>query len=147
MLNKSRWRMDAILKNHEIYCLISATFDWFLWNLAWWRTSAPYSGLTVKIWNFWKSTMAAASVLKITKKVALSQQRFDRSSWNLVWWCKVGLLTTRTVKFFLNFVKVQDAGLLPFWKPLNLHIFATIWLILMKFDVVMHIGQIQWTDR
>jgi len=46
----------------------------------------PYSGLTVKISNFWKFKMAAAAILKITK-IAIFPQRFDRSSRNLVRWC------------------------------------------------------------
>ena len=41
--------------------------------------------------------MAAAAVFKITK-IAIYPQRFDRSLRNLVRWCKVGLLTTPTVK-------------------------------------------------
>jgi len=54
-------------------------------------------GSTVKILNFWKSKMAAAAILKITK-IPISPQRFDRSLRNLVHWCKIGLLTAPTVK-------------------------------------------------
>ena len=58
-----------------------------------------YGGRIVKISNFWKSKMAAAAILKITK-IAISPQRFDRSLRNLVRWCKMGLLTVSTVKNF-----------------------------------------------
>jgi len=43
--------------------------------------------------------MAAAAMLKITK-IAIYPQLFDRSLRNLVRWCKMGLLTTPTVKKF-----------------------------------------------
>jgi len=43
--------------------------------------------------------MAAAAMLKITK-IAMYLQRFDQSLRNLVRWCKMGLLTTPTVKNF-----------------------------------------------
>ena len=76
-------------------------FDRFWWNLAWWRILAPYIEMTVKISNFWKSKMAAAAILKITK-IVISPQRFDRSLRNLVCWCKMGLLTSPTVNK-LNF--------------------------------------------
>ena len=46
--------------------------------------------------------MAAAAMLKITK-IAIYLQRFDRSLRNLVRWCKMGLLTTPTVKQNSNF--------------------------------------------
>ena len=59
----------------------------------------PYSGPTIKILNFWKSKMAAAAILKITK-ITISLQRFDRSLQNLVSWCQMGPLTTLTVNEF-----------------------------------------------
>jgi len=62
-------------------------FYWFWWNLASWRTLPPYSGLSVKISTFWKSKMAAAAILKITK-IAISLQWFYRSLRNLVWCCR-----------------------------------------------------------
>ena len=62
---------------------------------------AHYRGSSVKISNFWKSNMAAAAVFKITK-IAISPQSFDRSLRNLVRRCKMGLLTSHTVKK-LNF--------------------------------------------
>jgi len=39
----------------------------FWWNLACWRILAPYSESYFKISIFWKSKMAAAAILKITK--------------------------------------------------------------------------------
>jgi len=58
------------------YCLISMT-------LARYRISGPYSGLTIKVLNFCKPNMEAASMFKITKTV-ICQQQFDRSleSWH-----------------------------------------------------------------
>jgi len=57
-------------------------FDRFWWNLAHWRTLAPYSIPTIKTSNFWKFKMVAAAILKITK-IAICHHRFDQSSWNL----------------------------------------------------------------
>ena len=62
--------------------------------------------MTVKISHFWKSNMAAATILntdilKITK-ITISQQRIDWSSRNLAWLCKMGLFTAPGVKN-LNF--------------------------------------------
>ena len=75
-------------------------FDRFWWNLARWRTIAPYSGAsTVKILNFWKSKMAAAAILKITK-IAIYPQQSDRSLRNLVRWYRMGFLTSLTFKKF-----------------------------------------------
>jgi len=62
---------------------------------------APYGVQTVKIWNFSKTKMAAAAVLKITK-MAISQQEIDRSLRNLARLCKMGLLSAQTVEE-LNF--------------------------------------------
>ena len=58
------------------YCLNSMT-------LARYRISGPYSGLTIKVLNFCKPNMEAASMFKITKTV-ICQQQFDRSqeSWH-----------------------------------------------------------------
>jgi len=40
--------------------------------------------------------------------------------------------------------QIQDGGRPPFWKkPLNRHIFATVWPILMKFGTMTHIGRLQ----
>jgi len=59
----------------------------------------PRRGQIVKIVNFWKSKMAAAAILKVTK-IAISQLRIDRSSRNLTRWCRMRLLTMHTVKNF-----------------------------------------------
>ena len=72
--------------------------DRFWWNLA---HIGSLQGIVSKNSNFWKSNMAAAAILKITK-IAISPQLFDRSLRNLVWWCKMGLLTSPTVNK-LNF--------------------------------------------
>ena len=42
-------------------------FDRFWWNLARWRILAPYSGKTIKISNFLKFKMAAATIGKSQK--------------------------------------------------------------------------------
>ena len=93
-----RWRTAAILKTVKSSYLCNRLSD-FYEILAQWRILAPYSGSTVKIVKFWKVKMAAAAILKITK-IAISPQRFDRSLRNLVRWCKVGLLTSPTLKNF-----------------------------------------------
>ena len=94
--------------------------------------SGPFSGLTVKISNFWKSNMAAAAILKITK-IAISQQRIDRSSRNLAWWCKIGLLSVHTVE--KNWIsKIQQGVILKTVKSLYLR---NHWPILMKLDRLM----------
>jgi len=88
----------------------------------------PYGGQTVKISNFSKTKMAAAAILKITK-IAISPQQFDRSLRNLARLCKIGWIS-----------EIQDGGRPLIWKPLNRHISATVWPILMKFGKVTHIG-------
>jgi len=56
--------------------------------------------------------MAAAAMLKITK-IAIYPQGFERSLRNLVRWCKMGLLTTPTVKKFeFHKSKMADAAIL-----------------------------------
>ena len=42
--------------------------------------------------------------------------------------------------------KIQDGEWPPFWKPINRHVPTTVWLILMKFCMVMHIGLRQGID-
>jgi len=58
-------------------------------------------GHIVKIFNFSKTKMAAAAILKISK-IVISHQQFDRSLRNLARLCKIGLLTVLAVKN-LNF--------------------------------------------
>ena len=60
---------------------------------------APYRGHIVKIFNFLKTKMAAAAILKISK-IVISHQQFDRSLQNLALLCKIGLLTVLAVKKF-----------------------------------------------
>jgi len=52
--------------------------------------------------------MAAAAILKKITKIAISPQRFDRSLRNLVW-CKMGLLTSQTVKNEFQKSKMADS--------------------------------------
>ena len=40
--------------------------------------------------------------------------------------------------------KIQDNGELPFWKPLNHHISATFWPILIKFGTVMLVPDVKF---
>jgi len=111
----------AILENR--YIAISTQQFHECWrNSAQRHTLAPYRDQTVKKFEFLKSKMAAAAILKITK-IAISHQRIDQSLRHLAWWCKMGLLTIQTVKN-LNISKIQDGGRPPFWKPLNRHISA-----------------------
>ena len=98
---KPRWRTATILKKNLLNRHNSAIVCRFWWDLVQWRILDPYSGSIVKISNFWKSKMAAATILKITK-ISISTEQFDRSLRNLVRWCKMGLLTSQTVKK-LNF--------------------------------------------
>jgi len=90
----------------------------------------PYRGQNVKISNFWKSKMAAAAILKITK-IAISQQRIDRSSRNLARLCKIGLLTVQTViNWNFQNPRLRIAAILKTVK-------LTVWLILMTFGMLM----------
>ena len=107
--------------------------DRFGWNLAWWRVLASYSGKAVKISNFWKFKTAAANMLKITKIT------------DLVCWSKMGLLTAPSVKK-IRISQIQDGERPPFWEPLNRHISASVWPILMKFGTMTHIGPLQRKD-
>jgi len=77
-----RWRTAAILKN-PLHRHIAATVWPILINLAQQRTLTPFIVSTVKIYNFSKSKMEAATILKITK-LALSAQRFDQSLQNFI---------------------------------------------------------------
>ena len=43
--------------------------------------------------------------------------------------------------------QIQRASIAPFWKQLNHHISATVWLILLKFGTVTHIGPLQRIDH
>ena len=129
-----RWRTAAVLKTVKLPYLCNHLPIW--WNLARWRTLAPYSGLVVKILNFWKFKMAAAAIWNI-RKIAISPQWFDRSLRNLV------LLTAPTVKKN-RISQIQDGGRPPFWKkPLNRHISATVWPIFIRLGIVTHIGLIR----
>ena len=49
------------------------------------------------------------------------------------------LLTGPTIKK-IRISQIQDGGRPPFWKPLNRHISATVWPILIKFGTMTHIG-------
>jgi len=84
---------------------VTKTFDRFWWNLAQWRTLAPYCGSTVKI--FLKIQDGTGGHLE-NHKIALSPQRFDRSLRNLVWWCKKGVSAALTVRKF-EFQKIRMA--------------------------------------
>jgi len=58
----------------------------------------------------------------------------------------MGLLTAPTVKKFeFHKSKMADGG--QFENPLNRHISATLWPILMKFGTMTHTGPIQTIDR
>jgi len=61
---------------------------------------SPYVGQTVKISIFFQKQDGGGRPLKKNTKIAISQQRIDRSSRNLPRLCKMGNLTTQTVKKF-----------------------------------------------
>ena len=131
-----RWRMAAILKTIKLPYICNCLTDFDkIWHDD--ALSLPHSRQTVKILNYWKF-----NILKITKIAISRQQLIDRSSRNLAWWCKMDVLNIQN----LRICKIQDVGRTPFWKPLNRHICATIWLTLMKFGTVTHIGSLQWID-
>ena len=129
-----KWRTAAILKKRPLNRHISATV---------WPILMKFGTMTY-ISIFWKSKMAANTFLKMTE-IEISPQWFDRSLRNLVQWCKMGFLTTPTVKNWIS--KIQDGGWPPFWKWLNRHISATVWPILMTFGILMHIGPLQWAGH
>ena len=89
--------------------------------------------------------MAAADILQITK-IAISLQMLNQFLQNFVRWCKIGLLTAATVKKF-EFRKSKMVDGRQFENPLNHHISAAAWPILMKFAKMMQIGPLrQGTD-
>ena len=69
--------------------------------------------------------MAAVAILK-NHKIAISPQRFDRFLRNLVSWCKMGLLTSPTVKK-IEFYKSKMADGRHFENHKNRNISATVW--------------------
>ena len=57
---------------------------------------------------------------------------------------QMGLLTVLTSKK-MWISKIQDGKQPSFWKPLNRHISTTVWPILLKFGMLMHIRALQRT--
>ena len=100
----------------------------FKYNTKSWKS---YNFRGCKKSYFWKSNMAAAAILNITK-ISISPERFDQFLRNLERWRQIGPLTVPAVKK-IWISKIQDDGRPPFWKPLIRHISATVWPILMKF--------------
>ena len=130
-----RWRTAANLKK-PLNAIFLQPCDRFWWDIdAYWALTADRS---IKFRIFENPRWQRPPSWKITK-IAISPQRFDRFLRNLVRWCKMGLLTSPTVKK-IRISQMQDGGRPPFWKPLNHHIFATICPILMKFGTMTHMG-------
>jgi len=129
-----RWRTAAILKN-PLNHHISATAWPILMKFGTVTHIGPLQRIVRKKFEFLKIQHGGGRHLK-NHKIALSAQRFDRSLRNLVRLCNMGLLTSQTVKK-LNF---KNPTRLPFWKPLNHHISATFWPILIKFGTVVRVG-------
>jgi len=76
-----------------------------------WHGDADWTntgGQTVKISNFFKNQDGGGRHLEKPPKIAISQQRIDRSSRNLARLCKMGLLTSQTVRKF-EFPKSKTA--------------------------------------
>jgi len=88
-----------------------------------WHT---YSGLTVKVSNFWKSKIATATILKITK-IVISPQRFDRSLRIVVRWCNMGLITAPTAKNEFQNPRWRTAAILKTVKSPSLQSFDRFW--------------------
>ena len=84
-----RRHFEKLLNRH-----ISATVYRFWWN---WHDDANCRVRPLKFRIFQKPRWWRQPSWKITK-IAISQQRIGRSSRNFAWLCKMGLLTTQTVK-------------------------------------------------
>ena len=98
------------------------------WNLAQWCSSILLTRPTVKIWNFKKSNMVAAAILKNRKIVIISA-----TVWLIT--TKFGMVThidplKRVDRQNLALKKIQDDGRLPSWNPKNHGISLMIWSII-----------------
>jgi len=125
-MNKTLCLLSILYRFRDIACYLSKIADFIS---------------SVKISNSWKSKMAAAAILKITK-IAISPQHFDRSLQNLVWWCKMGLLTFQTVKK-LNFFIFQKSKMVDSCHSENRQItislqpFDRFWLNLARWCMLV----------
>ena len=109
----------AILKNRKIL-IFSQPIDRFWQNLAYWCVSTLWTTITNKISRFQKSKMASSAILKIRKN-AISPQRNDQ------FWQISYSDAPRPSRYSE-----------PSWKAEKNHnIFATGWLILTKFGMLM----------
>ena len=118
---------------------ISATvWSILIWNLARWRKLSFTGGKPLKFRFFFKPRWRRLPSWKITKMRYHSNGLIDlREIWDdYAKW--VSSPPRPFQKFWIS--KIQDGGRPPFWKPLNRHISATIWPILMKFGMVTQIG-------
>jgi len=115
-------------------------FNRFWWNLAWWRTLAPYRGSTVKILFFLFLKIQDGGGRHHEKSQTLRYLRNCLTDLYEIWYggAKWVSLTAQTVTDWMS--KIQDGRQLPFWKPLNHHISATFWPILINFGKMMHVG-------
>jgi len=99
--NKSKMADGRHFEKKTVKSIYLQPLDRFWWNLWRWRILSHYSGSTVKIFNFWKSKMATAAILKITKNRDISAMGWPIfTQFGMV--VKMGLLTAQTVKK-LNF--------------------------------------------
>jgi len=107
-----RWRIAAILKKKLLDRHISATDRPILMKFGKMMHIVPYKGKTVKISNFWKSKMAAATILKNHKNRDISE-----TVWPI--FTKFGtIMQNRSLNCSLKIwiSKIQDGGRLPIWK-------------------------------
>jgi len=135
-------------------------------NLAWWRTSAILSFLSLKISTFIKSKMAASASSKNRKvknrKMTISQQRFDWSPRNLAWWRVLTVLTPSHP--YISHIWISKMARPPSWKiekspnlsngstdrreiwpcDTDFHWRKCIWTILGKLDQVDSNYEPQW---
>ena len=140
-----RWRTAAILKK-TLNRHISATVWSILMKFNTMMQIFPLQGTDRWNFQFFKNQDGGGSHLEKSQKIAISQQWIDRSSRNFTRLCKMGLLTVQTVEKF-EFPKYKMADGRHYKKPLNRHISATVWPILMIFGTETQIGPLQGTDR
>ena len=83
----------AILKNKKVATTLQR-IDKLWWNLVCWRISALWATLANKIWEFLKSKMAAAAILKNKKSWYLINHltNFDKI-WHVDALCRPGPLS------------------------------------------------------
>jgi len=135
-IKNPRWRTSAILKTVKSPYLGKRLIDFDeIWHAdVYWRCTADRT-LKFRIFEIprwrrppsWKSQKSQYLRNGLTD---LYEIWYDGAKWVSY--------PFRPLKNWIS--KIQDGGQLPFWKPLNHHISATFWPIVIKFVMMMQVG-------